>query len=63
MKCAYLKESFLEVVVSEMKLERWVEYTENENYCSVVLNREQGIELLYVLGMNKVSESLRQLDF
>lgn len=40
MKCAYLKESFLEVVVSEMKLERWVEYTENENYCSVVLNRE-----------------------
>jgi len=40
MKCAYLKESFLEVVVSEMELERWVEYTENENDCSVALNRE-----------------------
>ena len=29
MNWAYLKENFLEEVISEMGLERWVEYTEN----------------------------------
>ena len=58
MNWAYLKENFLEEVISEMGLERWVEYTENVRDWSVALDREPRHWEGYILGMNKVQQNL-----